>query len=47
MQVGASLCKFGASSRVHVRGGGISLEFLSEAPAVIIHVRDHSSHSKS
>jgi hypothetical protein len=40
MQVGASRCKSGASSRVHVRDSGIGFGFSSEAPAIVIHVRD-------
>jgi folate-dependent phosphoribosylglycinamide formyltransferase PurN len=40
MQVGASGCKSGASSRVHVRDGGIDFGVLIEEPAVVIHVRD-------
>jgi hypothetical protein len=47
MQVGASRCKSGASSRVHVCAGRIGFGVLSEAPAVVIHVRDRGSHSES
>jgi hypothetical protein len=47
VQVGVDWCKSGASSRVHVRGGGIGFGGMSKAPAVVIHVRDRGSHSES
>jgi hypothetical protein len=42
MQVGASRCKSGASSRDHVREGCIDFGVFSEEPAVVIHVCDRS-----